>query len=457
MQWNGTPRRAIILALLAAAACDGGTTGPAAPASLIALTATTQNTVVGAPAPVPPAVRVSDEQGQGLEGVQVAFAVTGGQGSVSASSVTDAGGVAVAQGWTMGTVAEENVLTASVAGVAPVVFRATAAPGAAATLQKAGGDGQSATVGTVLADSIGVRVVDSFGNGVPGQQVNFTTTSGTLSAPRVTTGARGYARVSLGVPIRPGAIQVRAGSGVFEPLTFAVTVAAGVVATITPVAGDGQSAVTGTAVPVPPAVRLTDSYGNAVRGRPVTFIPGPGNGVVMGGAAVSDSTGRAQVVSWVLGTPGTNRLNASVAGVPAIVVFTATSTVPCGSLGYTLYATVSGVLLPNRCTVSWRNAELYSFTVTTQQCVDLRMSSSEFDTYLYLLDGAGNVLAENDDSGGGYNSLIRRHLAPGSYSLGAAAFAGGTGAFQLTSARVPADQPCSSFQAVQGSTPGKTR
>lgn len=458
MQCNGMLRRIAVLALVSAAACNGdggggGGTGPAEPASIVAVTATTQNAVVASPVPVPPAVRVSDKNGQGVAGVEVRFGILAGEGTVVASSVTDAGGVAVAANWVMGTVTAENVLRAWANGLAPVEFRAAAAPGEPTAVQKAGGDAQSAVVGTVLADSIAVRVVDQYGNGVPRIVVNFTASAGTLSAARVTTGAQGEARVSLALPTWLARVQVHAGSGTLPPQTFVATATAGPPAAVTQVQGGGQSADTGTPVPVPPTVRVVDSSGNPVAGHAVAFVPAAGSGVVTGGAAVTGADGHARVTSWVLGQPGLNRLTATVAGLNP-VEFTATSLVPCGAATYTLFETLADVLRSGRCTVAGRNAEVYSFTVTAEQCVEFRMNSSQFDTYLHLLSNTGSVLAANDDGGGNLNSLIRWRVSPGTYRLAAAAFAGGTGTFQLTSS---AATGCTNVMGMQGEASRKPR
>jgi hypothetical protein len=84
------------------------------------------------------------------------------------------------------------------------------------------------------------------------------------------------------------------------------------------------------------------------------------------------------------------------------------------------------------------------------------MNSSQFDAYLYLLDNSGTVLAQNDDSGGSLNSLIQMQLSPGTYYLGAAAFGGGLGAFELVSTGVPAGGcgfALSSARAATGKAP----
>jgi hypothetical protein len=81
----------------------------------------------GSQLPVPPAVRVLDEQGDPVAGVTVSFAVTGGGGQVSGESqVTSGDGIARVGGWTLGVSPGTNTLEASVAGAvgSPVAFTA---------------------------------------------------------------------------------------------------------------------------------------------------------------------------------------------------------------------------------------------------------------------------------------------------------------------------------------------
>jgi len=442
----------VALALLALAACERGATGPAAPAAMVAMRAVTQEAVVGLPVPVPPAVHVSDGRGRGVAGVAVTFTVTAGDGTVTASVPTDVGGVAVAADWVMGVVAQENAITATVAGLPPVLFRANAAPAAPIALEKAGGDAQSGTVATALPDSISVRVVDRYGNGIPGVPVTFGAAGGTLSAAEVVTGAQGLARVALVLPTQAGPLQVHGYAASLEQRQiFQVTARAAAAAAVIRVAGDGQSAETGSPVAVAPTVRVLDAFGNSVPGHPVVFTPAPGSGTVTGGAAVTDGNGAARVGSWVLGEPGSNRLLVTAAGLDTLK-FNAISREPCRSRPYTLFTTMSDVLIQfPSCTAGGRPAQLYSFVVPAQQCVDLFMSSSAFDTYLYLLDAAGNLLALDDDSGDGLNSWIRRILPAGSYLLGAAPYStGSSGPFSLRSS------PCSSVMAPQHATSKQT-
>lgn len=102
-------------------------------------------------------------------------------------------------------------------------------------------------------------------------------------------------------------------------------------ATITPSAGDGQSAPAGSAVPIPPAVVVRNASTEApVPGVSVTFAVASGGGSITGPTAVTNASGVAAVGSWTLGTtPGTNTLSATAQGLTGSpVVFTATGVQP---------------------------------------------------------------------------------------------------------------------------------
>lgn len=72
--------------------------------------------------------------------------------------------------------------------------------------------------------------------------------------------------------------------------------------------------------------------------------------------------------------------------------------------------TNSGTLATTDCTAGARGAgyytDRYSFTGTAGQLVSIQLTSNAFDTFLYLKNPAGTVIASNDDGGGGTNSRI---------------------------------------------------
>ena len=120
--------------------------------------------------------------------------------------------------------------------------------------------------------------------------------------------------VGLVTGVREGTVEIRAiSSGV--PGVAVVTVRApplGVPADIVVVVGDGQEVVVGTAVPIPPAVLITDSAGSPLPDIHITFLAG-GGATTTGAEATTDTLGHAAVGSWTLGTrTGVYRLRASV-------------------------------------------------------------------------------------------------------------------------------------------------
>ena len=60
-------------------------------------------------------------------------------------------------------------------------------------------------------------------------------------------------------------------------------------------------------------------------------------------------------------------------------------------------------------------ADIYQVDLTSDTTVDLRLNSSDFDAFLMLLDGMGNVVDQDDDSGGNTNARLITPLAAGSY------------------------------------------
>jgi hypothetical protein len=105
-----------------------------------------------------------------------------------------------------------------------------------------------------------------------------------------------------------------------------VTVNPAAAAQMTISAGDGQSATAGTNVATPPAVLITDQFGNPVASVSVTFTVTGGGGSVSGSPAVTDANGIATLGSWTLGAvPGANSLQATSGSLPA-VDFAATGT-----------------------------------------------------------------------------------------------------------------------------------
>ena len=317
-----------------------------------------QSALAGATVPISPSVIVTDLDGFAVSGVHVTFSVTAGGGSITGSdAVTDDNGVARVGSWTLGSGGALNTLAATLSGAAgsPVVFSANAQPIISASPPAAiaifAGDGQVALPNTAVAIRPAVKVTDSAGNPVSGVTVTFSIRSGdgSITGAQAVSDAGGIATVGSWT-LGPGG-----GNSLFatltgvsgSPLIFVATAStsappppapapppqpSGPAVAISLYAGDGQTAVAGFAVPVRPAVRITDAAGLPVAGVAVTFSIRSGGGSIDQPTAVSDGNGIATVGAWVLGAVGGNSLFATASGLSGSpIIFVATGTTPPGS------------------------------------------------------------------------------------------------------------------------------
>ena len=92
------------------------------------------------------------------------------------------------------------------------------------SLMKVSGDGQQGPAGAMLPELVVVSVLDQNGNPLAGATVNFTLTGGgTLSAPTVTTNAKGRAAAILTLGSEPGISTVTVSVAGLDPVTFTAT------------------------------------------------------------------------------------------------------------------------------------------------------------------------------------------------------------------------------------------
>lgn len=300
------------------------------PAAITRTLGLAQDAVAGEMVSVRPEVRVADRFGNRVAGALVTFEVTAGGGSIPRDTVrTDSSGVAAVDSWTLGTVTGENTLTARVGDLPPVTFTALGTSGAAANVAVLAGGGLSATVGTALPDAPVVRVTDANGNPIAGIVVTFATAAGSGAIVNASDATDDDGRASAGswtLGTTMGVHTLNVTVPGLAPLMITATATAGAPATVTAHAGDGLSAVAGTAIAAAPAVRVTDVHGNPVAGAAVTFAVTAGNGALGTTDALTDVSGIASAGSWTLGTTvGMNTATATVTGL-ASATFTATGT-----------------------------------------------------------------------------------------------------------------------------------
>ncbi|WP_434480021.1 beta strand repeat-containing protein [Gemmatimonas sp.] len=289
-----------------------------------------------------PSVIVRDRFNNPVNATSVFFSVSAGGGSVSgAGAVTNPTGVATVGSWTLGPAVGANRLTALVVanGVTsnPVTFNATGTAGAAASVSATSATTLSAVVGALVTPVPTIRVLDANGNPVAGVNVTFTASNGsTVVGGSKTTNLSGIASPDgwqMGATV--GTFTLSATVGSLTPVVFTSTALNAAPAALSIVAGNNQTATVGRTLPIDPAVRITDAFGNPIVGQEVVFevISGGGSAVVR--RPLTDANGTATVGAWTLGeTPGTNTLRATATGLTLAsnpVTFTATATAGAAS------------------------------------------------------------------------------------------------------------------------------
>ncbi len=198
-------------------------TANAAPASqLIVSSGDNQSGTVGASVPAPLVVKAADAFGNAKSGITVVFAVTQGGGVLSAgAAVTGADGLA-SVAWTLGAAAGNQRVTATVSGVSPLSFNATANPGPASKVTVLSGNNQAAPPGTSLTDSLRLKVTDQFDNPIKDVTIVWAALGdGGSTSPAVTvTNVLGVAATQWTLGATGGPKSVRAVAGSLAPATF---------------------------------------------------------------------------------------------------------------------------------------------------------------------------------------------------------------------------------------------
>ncbi len=248
--------------LLALAACGGDDLllpSSGEPSRIVVLSGNGQTGTVGQPLADSLVVAVTDPANRPVPGVEVVFiAPAGAELTPNDTLLTGPDGRATVR-YTMATVSGEQTIEARAKPVAPsasltTTFSQTAEPGSATELVMASGDGQMGELQAALEDSLAVKAVDRFGNGVAGIEVTWEAAVGEVSPATVVTGVDGRAATERTLGGRPGSYRTEASAADLEgsPVEFTAT---------------------GIAPPSPQIVVVTQPSANASAGVPFTRQP----------------------------------------------------------------------------------------------------------------------------------------------------------------------------------------
>src|SRR5690606_31018073 len=111
-----------------------------------------------------------------------------------------------------------------------------------------------------------------------------------------------------------------------SPATASAAVSVGPPALLAPISESSQFVTVDGIVPIPPAVKVSDLFGNPIAGQTVVFVDLTDRSVIEGSTAVSDAAGHAAATSWKVGrAPGSYSVQA-IAGTGVTATFAAYAT-----------------------------------------------------------------------------------------------------------------------------------
>ena len=307
-------------------------------------------------------IQAVDLNNNPVPGVQVTFAVpsSGASGSFAGgvvAAITDSSGIATSPVLTSNTIAGAFSVTASVSGSLPVSINLTNSPGVAATVTAVSGGGQAARVEQAFVNPLKAKVVDTYGNVVPGVSVVFAVPGSGASlryaggSNSAVTGADGVATTAAPTANSvAGSYVVTASTAGAVSATYSMANSSATAASLAIVSGSGQTATVASGFGQALIVKATDSFGNAVGGVTVTFAAPGGSG--------AKATFAGGVLSAVTGLDGV----ATSAGVSANTVagsYVVTASAPgLGTLNFNLTNTAGAAAAMNVVSGSGQSAKL---------------------------------------------------------------------------------------------------
>ncbi|MDB4887482.1 MAG: Ig domain protein group 1 domain protein [Gemmatimonadetes bacterium] len=263
-------------------------------------------------------VRATNRKGAPAAGKLVTFRLKGGQGRLDpATAVTDADGRARTQ-WTLGDDPGRQVLLAGVESLdSTIVVAAEADPVSANTRVTSLVDALQARAGSVLGDSVGIRVTDSSGRALAGVPVRWEAARGSVEPIATRTDSTGLVRARWTLGTATGRQRLHAIVGSADsriaPVVITAMAIAGAPASMALGGGDRQRGTAGAPLAEPVLIRVMDAAGNGTAG--VTLTLAPSGGTMRDSVVVTDSLGVARA-RWTLGrSAGEYTLVARVEGV----------------------------------------------------------------------------------------------------------------------------------------------
>jgi protocatechuate 3,4-dioxygenase beta subunit len=318
------------------------------PSAIAATGTANQEATVNGSYGQPLQARVTDANGNPVQGAAVSFSILPGPTGASAnflgaapSATTDSNGLATSPALMANGVPGRFSATASTAGVSTVAIYTLVNHATAMTLQPTSLHDPRATVDSRYRSSLQAHLLDAGGQPIEGATVTFAITAADNGAAATFLGGTGQATAltdANGVATAPPLIANKI-AGSFtgtatalgaQPGRYTLENLAAAPTTITAGAVNGQSTTVGERFPIPLAVTVTDNNGNPVAGAIVTFTaPARGSsGVFLVPRPKKNTVRTSRIV----------RVRTNSKGIAVASPFTANASVG----GYAVTATVKG-------------------------------------------------------------------------------------------------------------------
>jgi hypothetical protein len=307
------------------------------PHRLVIMAGDSQSAPAGKPLPGQVALRVESRRGQPLAGIPVRFTLRDG-GSLSVIDAASDSLGEVKAAWTLGSSPGEQLLLASVDGLAAGASLSADAEPAADNVRVTAFVGDTVEAGSSSAVAVHIRVTDSLGRLLAGLPVSWSAgDSGSIAARARRTDSLGESHAVWSPGPRSGAQRATARIGTgrqVPPTTLTLYTRAGAPAHLLGIEGHGQKGHAGSALARPLTLKVVDRFRNGVPGVPV--VAAVSAGLLADSSLVTDSTGAVRF-RWTLG-PRTGQQQAVVragrlppvtatvhaaAGAPAAIEFVA--------------------------------------------------------------------------------------------------------------------------------------
>jgi hypothetical protein len=308
--------------LLGLAACGGDnlllpTAGQ--PARISVFSGNNQIDTVGKALPLPLVVMVTDPGDRPVEGVEVVFVVPDGAQIAPGDTIVTGPDGKAAVTYTLSLRSGDQVVQAHARPVVSspdlsTTITAKALPEPAVALVPAANVTQRGEVSTALAESLAVKAVDRFENGVEGVDVTWEAEGGSVSAGLVTTGPDGRSAIQRIMGDSPGSYPTTASAAGLDgsPIEFSATAVAAPSPALVLVVQPSPTVAAGAPFPQQPELQLLDPVGAQLPQPDVRVTVGitKGGGSLGGStSAQSDANGRVRFDDLsIRGDPGDRTL-----------------------------------------------------------------------------------------------------------------------------------------------------